>query len=97
MDLTNIFYQIPELDASVWHIAESPVHFSTLSYIKKSVSSRLREVVLPLCSSLVRLHFAYCGQFWAPQFKKDRELLERVQQRPARKGKGLQHLSSRKD
>ena len=64
-----------------------------LGCIKRSMACRVREVILPLYSVLVRPHLEYYVQIQSPQYRRDKDLLECVQRRATKIIHGMEHLS----
>ena len=53
----------------------------------------MRKVILLIYSALVKPHLEQSVQFWASQYKRDMDILERVQRRDMKITKGLENLS----
>lgn len=60
-----------------------------LGMINRTTKFKLRMVLLRVYKSLVRSHLEYCVSAWSPHYRKDKELLERVQHRFTRMIKGF--------
>ena len=64
-----------------------------LGCTRPSIASSFRKVILPLYLGLARPYLECCAQFWASQYRRDTDILERGQQRAAKIIRVLEHLS----
>jgi len=64
-----------------------------LGSIRRGMARRVREVIVPLCSALVRPQLEYCIQVWGFQHRRVVELLGKVQRRATEMIQELEHLS----
>jgi len=62
-------------------------------FIKRRVTSWLREGTLPLYSTLVRPHLESCVQLWSPQHRQDMDLLKQIQRTAIKMIRVTEHLS----
>ena len=52
-----------------------------LGLLKRTIKYKRTDVMISLYKALVRPHLEYCASVWSPYYRKDRELLEKVQHR----------------
>jgi ribonuclease P/MRP protein subunit RPP40 len=64
-----------------------------LGMINRNFTCKAKKVILPLYKSIVRPHLDYCVQAWRPHYRKDIDMLEKVQRRATRMVEGLEGYS----
>lgn len=67
-----------------------------VGFIRKTVANKLREEILTLYSAQIRPCLEYCTLFWAPQYRKHNELLDRVWWKAIKMGKELENFFDKK-
>ena len=61
--------------------------------MKRTFSSRSKDIIVALYKSLIRPHLEYCMSVWKPHYRKDIDLLEGVQRRALKTIDGFNILS----
>ena len=64
----------------------------SLGCIKRSVASRMREMILPFYSALVRPHLEYCVHMWSPLYRRDISVGTWLEE-GHKDDQGMEHLS----
>lgn len=70
-----------------------PESNSILGCIRRGNASRWREMILPLCSAIVRPHLEYCIQVWGSPAQERQEYAEAIPEEAMDKIRGLENLS----
>ena len=63
-----------------------------LGLVSRSFEHKSKDIILPLYKSLVRPHLEYASQFWNPHYRKDIDVLERVQKRATKQIPSVRNL-----
>ena len=63
-----------------------------LGLLRRTFKTRSKPVLLKMYKSVVRPHLEYCSSVWSPYYKKDKELLEKIQHGFTRLFKELRQL-----
>ena len=64
-----------------------------LGLIRRSITYKEKQLIVPLYKAIVRPHLEYCIQAWRPYRKKDIDKLERIQRRANKMIPELRDLS----
>ena len=64
-----------------------------LGMMKRTITNKGQGILLPLYKSLVRPLVEYCTPAWSPHYKKDKNLIEKIQHRFTRLRPGMSELA----
>ena len=63
-----------------------------LGMIRRNITYKEMSLIVPLYKAIVRTHLEYCIHAWSPYFRKDVDMLEKIQRRATQLIPGLRYL-----